>query len=72
LYGGYPKEFAGSTQNHKKIIRTPNQPIETEKFTKKICLVPQKCKGAKNSYGGYPTEFAGSTQHPKKIIGTPN
>jgi hypothetical protein len=44
-----------------------------QKFSqKKVCLVPQKCKGAKNSYGGYPTEFAGSTQNPKKMTGRPN
>jgi hypothetical protein len=44
-----------------------------QKFSqKKVCLVPQKCKGTKHSYGGYATEFAGSTQNPKKIIGTPN
>jgi hypothetical protein len=33
-YGGYPTEFAGSTQNPKKIIGTPNQPIR-ENFPKK-------------------------------------
>jgi hypothetical protein len=38
----------------------------------KVCLVLQKCKGAKNLYGGYPTKFAGSTQNPKKFIRTPN
>jgi hypothetical protein len=64
---GLPKELAGSTQNPKKNIRTSNQPIKTKIFPKKVCLVPKKCKGAKNSYGGYPTEFAGSTQNPKKI-----
>jgi hypothetical protein len=31
----YVKEFAGSTQNHKKIIETPNQPIETKNSYKK-------------------------------------
>jgi hypothetical protein len=36
-------------------------------FQKKVCLVPEKCKGAKSSYGSYPTEFAGSIQNPKKI-----
>jgi hypothetical protein len=39
---------------------------------KRLCLIPYKCKGAKNSNGGYPTEFAGSTQNPEKVIGTPN
>jgi hypothetical protein len=43
-------EFASSTQNPKKIIRTPNLPIKTKFFLKKQGLVPLKCKGAKNSY----------------------
>jgi hypothetical protein len=30
-----PTEFADLTQNHEKIIGTPNQPIETKKFLKK-------------------------------------
>jgi hypothetical protein len=51
---------------------TPNISIRTKISPKKVCLVPQKCKGAKNMYGGYPTEFAGSTQNPKKMTGTPN
>jgi hypothetical protein len=33
-------EFAGPTQNHKKIIRTSNQSIKTKIFPKKVCLVP--------------------------------
>jgi hypothetical protein len=33
-------EFAGSTQNPKKIMRTSNQPIRTKFFPKKLCLVP--------------------------------
>jgi hypothetical protein len=69
LYGGYPTEFAGSTQNPKKIIGTSNQP---KKFSKNCVSYRKKCKGAKNSYGGYPAEFAGSTQNPKKIIRTSN
>jgi hypothetical protein len=35
-------------------------------FPKKLCFVPKKCKGAKNSYRDYPTESAGSTQNVKK------
>jgi hypothetical protein len=36
LYGGYPAEFAGLTQNSKKIVGTSNQPfIQNEKFSKK-------------------------------------
>jgi hypothetical protein len=50
-----------------KNIGTSNEPIKMKFFPKKVCLVPQKCKGAKNSYGGYPTVIAGSTQNPKKI-----
>jgi hypothetical protein len=42
----------------KKIIGTPNLPIKKKVFPKKVCLNPQKCKGAKNSYWGYPTESA--------------
>jgi hypothetical protein len=38
-YGGYPTEFAGSTQNSKKIIGTSNQPIRKKSFQKKVCLV---------------------------------
>jgi hypothetical protein len=48
-------EFAGSTQNQKK-----------------VCLVPQKWKGAKNSFEGHSTEFASSTKNPTKIIETSN
>jgi hypothetical protein len=65
-------KFAGSTENHKKNIETSNLPIPTKMYPRKLCFVPQKCKGAKNSYRGYATELAGSTQNPKKIIGTPN
>jgi hypothetical protein len=34
-YGGYPKEFVGSTQNSKNIIGTSSQPIKTKVFPKK-------------------------------------
>jgi hypothetical protein len=37
---GYLTELAGSTQNPKKIIRTPNLPIINKRFAKKVCLVP--------------------------------
>jgi hypothetical protein len=40
--GAYPTEFAGSTQNPKKIIGTPNQQIKTKILPKKNCLVPFK------------------------------
>jgi hypothetical protein len=51
-YGFYPTKFASSTQKYKKVIETPNQPIEIKKSQIKVCLVLQ--------------EFAGSTQNPKK------
>jgi hypothetical protein len=57
-------------KNIKKVIETPNQPIEIKKSQIKVCLVLQKWKEGKNTYGGYPTEFAGSIQNPKKIIRT--
>jgi hypothetical protein len=39
-YGVYPTKFSSSTQNPKKIIRTPNLPIKTKMFPKKVYLVP--------------------------------
>jgi hypothetical protein len=57
-------EFAGLTQNHKNMIETPNHPIETKIMLKKVCLVPQKWIGAKNSFEGYSTKFTSSTQNP--------
>jgi hypothetical protein len=45
-------ELAGSTQNPKKIIGTPNQPIKTKIFPKKkVCLVPQSEKEPKICMG---------------------
>jgi hypothetical protein len=38
--------------NRTCMIGTPNQPIETKKFLKKVCLVPQKWKGDTNSFEG--------------------
>jgi hypothetical protein len=52
----YPTKFASSTQKHKKVFETPNQPI-------KIKIISNK---------SYPMEFTGSTQNPKKIIRTRN
>jgi hypothetical protein len=40
-YGIYPTKFASSTQKHKKVIETPNQPIEIKKISNKS-LVLQK------------------------------
>jgi hypothetical protein len=35
LYGGYPTDFAGSTQNPKKMTGTRNLPIKKKIFPKK-------------------------------------
>jgi hypothetical protein len=34
-YGIYPTKFASSTQKHKKVIDSPNQPIEIRKISNK-------------------------------------
>jgi hypothetical protein len=34
-FGSYPTKFVGSTQNHEKMIETPNHPIKMKKFPKK-------------------------------------
>jgi hypothetical protein len=39
-YGIYPTKSASSTQKHKKVIETPNQPIKTKIFLRKLCFVP--------------------------------
>jgi hypothetical protein len=36
-YDSYLTEFAGFTQNSKKIIETPNLLIRTKFFSKKVC-----------------------------------
>jgi hypothetical protein len=43
-YGGYQTEFAGSTQNLKKITGTPNLPIKTKIIQIKVCLVKRSQK----------------------------
>jgi hypothetical protein len=50
-YGGYPMQFADSTQNHKRMIGTPNQTNQNENFLKKSMF-------SKNSRANYPTKFA--------------
>jgi hypothetical protein len=46
---GYKDIFASSTQKHKKVIETPNQPIGIKKISNK------SKKGGKNLYGDYPS-----------------
>jgi hypothetical protein len=43
----YPTEFADSTQNHNKNIRTPDQQIRTNFAQKKVCLLTSKTIGLK-------------------------
>jgi hypothetical protein len=43
----YPTEFEDSTQNHHKIITTPNQSIKMKIFPKKVCLVVYYLKSVK-------------------------
>jgi hypothetical protein len=68
----YPTEFVGLTQNPKKNIATPNQPIKrikTKKISKKLCLKVERSQ-----------KFVWATRRNlqtrpkiiKKIIGTSN
>jgi hypothetical protein len=52
----------------KKILEHQINRSKRKFSQKKLCLVPQNCKGAKNAYGRYPTEFAGSTQKSLKKL----
>jgi hypothetical protein len=68
-YGIYPTKFASSTQKHKKVIETSNQPIEIKKkISKKRMFSTSKVKRRQKFVWGLPD----STQNPKKIIETPN
>jgi hypothetical protein len=51
LFEGYPTEFAGSTQNHKKIIETPNKPIKTKIIPKIYVLYLKNEKESKICLG---------------------
>jgi hypothetical protein len=43
-YGIYPTKFASSTQNHKKVVEIPNQPIEIKKISNKSMFSTSKVK----------------------------
>jgi hypothetical protein len=43
-YGIHPTKFASSTQKHKKVIETPNQPIEIKKISYKSMFSTSKVK----------------------------
>jgi hypothetical protein len=64
-YGGYPTEFAGSTQNPKKIIRTPNLPIRTKNSKKKTMLRTLKKKRSQKFVWELPDGIC-------RLTGTPN
>jgi hypothetical protein len=75
-YGIYPTKFASSTQQHKKVNETPNQPIEIKKILNKRMFSTLKVKRRQKLVwelaGENPTKLAGSTQNPKKVIRTSN
>jgi hypothetical protein len=43
-YAIYPTKFASSTQKHKKVIETPNQPVEIKKISNKSMFSTSKVK----------------------------
>jgi hypothetical protein len=47
-YGIHPTKFASSTQKHKKVIETPNQPIEIKKNSNKSMFSTSKVKRRQN------------------------
>jgi hypothetical protein len=53
-YGIYPTKFASSTQNHKKVIETPNQPIEIKKISNKSMFNTSKVKRSQKFVWGLP------------------
>jgi hypothetical protein len=42
IYGTYPTKFASSTQKHKGVIETPNQPIKIKKIANKSMFSTSK------------------------------
>jgi hypothetical protein len=42
IYGIHPTKFASTILNHKKIIETPNQPIEIKQFSNKSMFKSEK------------------------------
>jgi competence CoiA-like predicted nuclease len=69
-YEIYPTKFASSTQQHKKVIETPNQPIEIKKISNKRMISTLKVKKARMEA----TRRSLQAPHKilKKIIRTPN
>jgi transposase len=53
-YGIYPTKFTSSTQKHKKVIKTPNQPIEIKKISNKSMLSTSKVKRRQKFIWGLP------------------
>jgi hypothetical protein len=71
-YGGYPTEFAGPTQNPKKIIRTPNLPIRTKIFPKKTVSNLKSVKEPKFRVGVTRRSLQPQPKMLKKIVGISN
>jgi hypothetical protein len=53
-YGFYPTKFASSTQKHKKVIETPNSPIEIKKISNKSMFSTSKVKRRQKFVWGLP------------------
>jgi hypothetical protein len=53
----YPTKFASSTQKHKKVIETPNQPIEIKKISNKSMFSTSKVKRRQKIVWGLPYEI---------------
>jgi hypothetical protein len=52
--GIYPTKFANSTQKHKKVIETPNQPIEIKTISNKRIFSTSKVKRRQKFGWGLP------------------
>jgi hypothetical protein len=73
LFRGYPTEFAGSTQNSKKMIGTPNLPIRTNFFPKKNYVSYLKSvKEPIIRLGANRRNLQAQPKMLKKIVGTSN
>jgi hypothetical protein len=57
IHSVYPTEFAASSQNQKKNIETPNQPIETRNFSKKSMFSTSKLERSQKILCGLRNEL---------------
>jgi uncharacterized protein YcgL (UPF0745 family) len=71
----HPTMFASSTQKHKKVIETPNQPIEIKKISNKSMFIVYYFKSEKKAkirMGANRRSLQAQPKILKKMIGTPN